>query len=318
MAIRSDVPQRFTTYSLALELIFFGNEVLATGVESEAPILASLMSYGHHVEAIVLHGKPGKQSKAIQNIAKQHSIPVHFVQSGSQLRSLSNNFKSELGVLAAFGALVPEQVIADFPLGIVNVHPSLLPTYRGSTPIETALLDGVNETGVSFMKLAPELDAGPLYWQQSVPINQDITKQELYEQLAQLAANELPDQLNEIASGSLKPQPQSGSPSFTKTITKKDGVIDWSQPAEQIERQVRAFSGWPGSQTTLAGKEVTILAAHTTPSNDPNKKPGEFEVVNKNIIMVECGQGSLCIEKLKPASKKEMSAGDFARGYLKN
>lgn len=314
MALRTDVPLSTAIHGMGLELVFFGNEKLATGIQSDAPLLKSLIDYGHHIEALVLRTKRIDEKQPIVKFAREHNINIFAVTSKAELSSVCNKFNSQIAVLAAFGAIVPQEVLDMFPLGIINIHPSLLPQYRGSTPIEHALLDNLKETGVSLMKLELELDAGPLYWQQPVAIAEDDTKQTLYEKLTEAAAAELPGLLSSIVGGSAKPFEQIGEPSFTKTLSKEDGRIEWTQSAQDIANHVRAFYGWPGSNATIGEHEVMLMS--TAVNSEHTLKPGEWYATKKQLF-IGCSKGVLEIIAVKPQGKKIISGADFSRGYLK-
>ena len=272
-------------------IVFFGNEKLATGIPEAKPIiLNTVINGGFEIEQVVT--------------GKLKDLQPH---------------KSKLAVLAAYGRIIPQSVLDQFPLGIINIHPSLLPQYRGPTPIEQAILDGVTKTGVSIMRLTAGMDEGPIYKQKTVHLTGQESKVELATRLQEIGAQLLMEVLPGIADGSLQPrqQPHPDRATYSRLLTKEDDIIDWTKPAEQIEREIRAFSGWPKSRTTIADKELIITKAHAVPSNDPDKKPGDIEILkDENIVMVECGLGYICIDRLKPAGKNEMSAGEFIRGYL--
>lgn len=269
-------------------IVFFGNEKLATGIENAKPII---------LEAV---------SRAGFEIEQHVSGPIRDLRP----------HKAKLAILAAYGHVVPQKVLDEFPLSIVNVHPSLLPQYRGSTPIEQAILDGVDKTGVSIMKLTAALDEGPIYKQRTMRLSGQETKAELAQKLQELGAELLLEILPEIASGKLKPrqQPHPDRATYTKRITKEDGRIDWTKPAAQIEREIRAYADWPRSYTELGGVDIIITSAHVAPSD--TKQPGVIEINNEQrLLMVNTKDGYLCIDKLIPAGKKEMPISAFLAGY---
>jgi methionyl-tRNA formyltransferase len=215
-------------------------------------------------------------------------------------------------VLAAFGKIIPQRIIDLFSIGIINIHPSLLPRYRGSTPIESAILNGDTETGVSLMQIVAEMDAGPVYAQIRLPLNGAEQKQELYEKLSTLGAQSLISNLPQILDGTHDATAQNvdiEQVSFSKTIAKTDGQIDWQKPAIQLEREVRAYLGWPGSSTTLFDRDIRITKARVI---DESGVPGIVKP-GKELI-VYCGMQALQIEGLKPAGKREMMAHEFLAG----
>lgn len=275
-----------------VKVVFFGNEKLATGVDAPEPL--------------------------IKNSARKAGFEIeqHITGPLSELKP----HQAKIAVLAAYGHIIPQKVLDEFPLGIINVHPSLLPKYRGTSPIESAILNGDIKTGVSIMRLTAGMDEGPLYKQKTVHLNGQETKQELTNKLQQLGANLIQEVLPEIYSGQLKArqQPHPVRATYSKKINKSDGLIDWSKAAVQLEREIRAYANWPKSHVNIGGKEVIILSAHAVPTNGAGAVDGELEIIKDiGVLMVNSSNGSLCIEKLQPVGKKAMSAGEFIRGYLK-
>jgi methionyl-tRNA formyltransferase len=266
-------------------IVFFGNEKLATGIASTKPIIREAVERaGFQIEQVVT--------------GKLADLRLH---------------SSELAVLAAYGRIIPQSVLDQFPRGIINVHPSLLPQYRGPTPIEQAMLDGVTKTGVSIMRLTAGMDEGPIYKQRTVHLTGRESKVELVEQLHAVGAELLVEVLPAIASGKLKPriQPHPDRASYSHKLTKADGAINWAKPADQLEREVRAYSEWPKSTTTLAGKEVILTKVSVV---DLSGKPGQAQVAGKQLI-IYAGDKALEILRLKPAGKPEMTAAAFLAGY---
>ncbi len=272
-------------------IVFFGNEKLATGILDVKPLIKeAVKKAGFKLEKIV-------------------TGPISEL--GSHV--------SRMAVLAAYGHIVPQSVLDQFPLGIINVHPSLLPAYRGPTPIEQAILDGATKTGVSIMQLTAGMDEGPIYKQKTLHLNGHESKPELVEKLQKLGADMLVEILPSIFSGRLKArqQPHPDRATYSHKISKTDGLIDWRKPAEALQREIRAYALWPKSRTTLFGKEIIITKAYDVPVNQQDTKPGEAETVPEaGTILVECGKGTLYIERLKPVGKKEMSSAEFIRGYV--
>lgn len=275
-----------------VKVVFFGNEKLATGIDAPEPLILNAAS------------KAGFE------------IEQHVTGPLSELKP----HQAKIAVLAAYGHIIPQKVLDEFPLGIINVHPSLLPKYRGTSPIESAILNGDLKTGVSIMRLTAGMDEGPLYKQKTVHLNGQETKQELTTKLQQLSADLLYELLPKIYSQQLKArqQPHPVRATYSKKINKSDGLIDWSKPAEQLEREIRAYAGWPKSHASIDGKEVIIHSAHAVPTNGVGAVNGELEVIKDiGVLMVNSSNGSLCIERLQPVGKKAMSVDEFIRGYLK-
>jgi methionyl-tRNA formyltransferase len=267
-----------------LSLVFFGNEKLATGSTSTPIIKQSLQDAGFTIEQIV--------TGSLSELA-EHT--------------------SQIAVLAAYGHIIPRRILDEFPLGIINIHPSLLPQYRGPTPIETAILEGAAKTGVSIMKLTTAMDEGPIYRQQTIALTGNEQKHELAEHLQTIGAQLLVDTLPRIASGELKPrqQPHPDRATYSKKLQKSDGVLNYTKTAQQLERQIRAFADWPKSTTKLGDIETVITQASITNDIGP---PGAVYIRGKQLLIC-CTEGALSVEKLKPAGKTEMTAESFLAGY---
>ena len=167
------------------QIIFFGNEQLAQGIKAGTPIFDALLANNYQICALVLPAAHVRKPFQIAVKAEKAGIPIHYVTKGRELLPIIEQYQPQLGVLAAFGKLVPQSAIDAIPGGIINIHPSLLPKYRGTTPIEAPLLNGDAKTGVSVMRLVKEMDAGPLLAQGEVEITPETTKQSLYEALSQ-------------------------------------------------------------------------------------------------------------------------------------
>lgn len=298
-------------------IIFFGNERLATGVTTTAPILRSLIARGYKVAAVVSNYHSSDRPLEIEEVARHYNIPLILPEKPVEIIEKLKNYNASLGVLVAYGKIVPQSIIDIFPQGIVNIHPSLLPQHRGPTPIESAILDGDKHTGVSLMQLAAKMDAGAVFARAEIELTGQETKQALADHLSEIAESMLLDRLPEIINGEAIAVPQEDSlATYDKLISKSDGEIDWSKPAEQIEREVRAFAEWPKSHTKLANTDVIITQSVVT--SDNNLAPGQLKVEQKKLL-IGCGQSStLEITKLKPAGKKEMTAEEFLAGYSHN
>lgn len=303
------------------KLVFFGNERLATGVKTDAPVLKALLEAGYDIAAVVTNYEAATSRSSrdleIAKVAKEHSIPVLIPNKLSEIKDQLKGFGAPVGVLVAYGKIVPQEIIDIFPKGIVNIHPSLLPKHRGPTPIETVILEGDSKTGVSLMLLAKEMDAGSILVQKTVHLKGTETKQELADQLLELGKELMLEYLPKYITDDIKPRQQShpSRSTYSKKITKDDGLIDWSKSGVQIERDIRGYAEWPKSRTKLNDIEVIITeATYRDPSTKLSAQPGEALVYDKRLF-VATGDGALEIIKLKPAGKSEMSAQAFLAGY---
>jgi methionyl-tRNA formyltransferase len=305
---------------MSKRILFFGNERLATGVETTTPVLRQLLSYGYEVAAVVvaqdkpLHSRRQRRLE-IAEIAAEHQIP--FLQFAKLLEHKSEleAYQATAAVLVAYGKLIPLPVIELFPAGIINIHPSLLPKHRGPTPIESVILNGDPRTGVSLMQLGPQMDAGGVFAQQPVRLTGNETKQALADQLSNLGSELLVRHLPAILEGTLPAKLQDESEaSYNHLIKKEDGVIGpgaWKQPAEVLERRVRAYAGWPRARTTLTRTDIVITAAHVEAGQGA---PGSLWLERKQLG-VFAQDGILVIDRLIPNGKKEMPAAAFLAGY---
>src|SRR3990167_4723652 len=280
-------------------LLFFGNERLATGVRTTAPTLKMLLESGYEVKAVVSSFSEGtsrnKQPLEIAGVAAKSKIPLLLPIKLDFVKDDMIKYGAEVAVLVAFGRIIPSAIIDIFPKGIINIHPSLLPKYRGPTPVETAILDGASETGVSLMRLVAEMDAGPVYAQKRLSLTTSETKQEIADKLLACGRDLLKEHLPAILEGWLTPKPQNESDAtYTKLIKKEDGKVDFGQPAEVIERQVWAFAGWPKSQAKIHGQDVIITKTRVA----KDEKAGK--------LVMKCRPGWLEIQELVGPSGKTM------------
>lgn len=300
-------------------IVFFGNERLATGVETTAPTLTSLIKAGYKIVAVVASNDfsaSRKQRKLeVAEVARSYGIPVLLPKKLSEIRDTLKQLNAEAGVLVAYGKMVPQSIIDIFPQGIINIHPSLLPLHRGPTPIESVILNGEQTTGVSLMGLAKEMDAGPIYARQKFGLSGKESKQQLADTLLKIGGDMLLSTLPAILASNIKPNPQNDSKAtYDRLISKKDGTLDWQKPAEQLEREIRAYAIWPGSYTKLAGKDVIITKAHVVRGQDGGR-PGAIEINKDGDILITTSDGILVVDSLKPAGKKEMPATAFVAGH---
>lgn len=296
-------------------VVFFGSGPVA------AKSLALLADHTD-IEAVIT--KPTTKNE--MQLAAKNS-PVFCVSSKTELDELISNhgFKSKLGVLIDFGIIVSQDIIDYFPLGIINSHFSLLPQWRGADPITFSILSGQAETGVSLMLVTAGMDEGPVFAQAKQQISATTTEPELTQDLIELSDALLKDFLPEYIAGNIEPRPQEEvasimgidiTPTYSRKLTKKDGQVDWTKPAEVIEREIRAFLSWPKSYTNLNGIDVIIKKAHVVPSNSLDRKPGVITVVKESrTVVVSTSNGSLYIESIQPTGKKEMPIAAFLAGY---
>ena len=232
---------------------------------------------------------------------------------GGFLESLKE-IKPEVLITSAYGKVVSEALLDIFPLGNINIHPSLLPRWRGPSPIESAILEGDKETGVTLMRMTEELDAGPIYTQKVMPLGEENTKR-LSEKLSVLAANMLEGFLPSFIEGTQGAKEQNERwATHSKIIKKEHARVDWNEHPKTIEKKIKAYYPWPVAHTYLDNKYLRIWNSKTLIENDEGGSPGEIVGINEEGIVVKCSVGRIMLKGVQPEGKKEMLATDFARG----
>ncbi len=295
-------------------IVFFGNEQLCTGANSlNSPSFQALLKNSFDIQALILNASKKSKIMSIEKYAINANVPVYKVQSKQEITEVIEGLKPELGVLAAFGRIVPQSVIDSFKHGIINIHPSLLPKFRGPTPIESAILAGEKQTGVSIMQLAAEMDAGSIYTQKAITINDKVTSIDLAAQLAQIGSELLLDVLSKLNDNSFIPKPQeSALATYCKLIKKSDGELHpKTKSATQLSREVRAYLGWPKSHLQYKSLNIIVLESKVV---NHDVKPDKLEVRDRKLLL-GCKKDSLEITRLQLAGKKPMDSTSFINGY---
>lgn len=299
------------------KVIFFGNERLGTGLGTTAPVLRSLISEGYEIAAVVVAQSEIQKSRntrvlEVEDVANAHNIPVLAPVHLNDIKEDLIKMNAKAGVLIAYGKLIPKHIIDIFPRGIVNIHPSLLPLHRGPIPIESVILNNEKETGVSLMKLIDKMDSGPIYAQAKITLTGREYKDELAAKLIDLGAKLLIENLPHILNGSLEGiQQKDVLATYDELIKKEDGELNFNKPATELERQIRAYVGWPRSRTKIGAKDIIVTRAHHA---DIDGTPGTL-YFEGDIFGVHCQKGTLILDKLIPAGKGEMTSREFLLGY---
>ena len=307
-----------------MNVIFFGTPHFSV------PSLTTLLAVPNvSIRAVVTQpdrpaGRGDKiQSSPIKQLALQHQITVLQPTSLKKelplfLESLQELGPFDVGVVIAFGQILPKAVL-DLPQhGCINIHASLLPRWRGAAPIQRAILSGDHETGVCLMRMDEGLDTGAVYSRQSVSILATDTCQTIHDSLADIGAKLLCSDLNAIIEGRSTPveQPNIGI-TYANKIAASEGLINWSTSSREIALTVRAFSPRPGCFTFWRGERLKILLAHeSTFSSETIATPGSVISIHGGYLEVACGSGSLLIEQLQVAGKRQMSTAEFLRGTV--
>jgi methionyl-tRNA formyltransferase len=237
-------------------------------------------------------------------------VKVRTAELLDQLRA----WNADLIVVAAYGRILPTTILELPPQGCINVHASLLPKYRGAAPMQWALLNGDGSTGVTIMQVAEKMDAGDILLARETAIGPDDTLESLHDRLAALGAAALTEAIDLLRRGELTGTPQDEAKvTFAPMIKKEDGCIDWTRPAIELERTVRAFQPWPSAYTDLGGKRLKISRAKVVASAKAGKEPGTVVGVGDSI-RVACGDGDLAITELQLEGRKRLSAAEFTNG----
>lgn len=290
--------------------------------EFAVPTLLKLMATQEVVGVVTQPDRPAGRGQELRPspvkvaAAAQH-IPLYQPKSLKAPETIEpiRAWHPDMIVVAAFGQILRPHLLNLPPHGCLNIHASLLPRWRGASPIHHAILAGDTETGITLMQMDVGLDTGPMYIQKAVAIHPDETAATLHDRLAELGAEMIGAYLDEILAGVLRPQPQDDSLStYAPMIQKEAGQIDWSKSAVEIDRHIRAMTPWPGAFTFWEGQMVKILRARPqpTPSSLTNT-PGQV-MPHADGVLVETGNGGILIEQLQLAGKKVMTTQEFVRG----
>jgi methionyl-tRNA formyltransferase len=302
------------------------NKIIFMGTpEFSVPILEALINSDFQVAAV--YTQPDRRagrgqhvtSSPVKRLAESqglHVVQIEKFKDAGNIEKL-DELKPDAIVVASFGLLLPPQVLSIPKFGCINVHPSLLPRYRGASPIATAIWQGDEITGVTIMLMDKGMDTGPILAQKEVPISDDDTAGSLGEKLAKVGARLMVDTLASWIGGRIKAKLQDETKATdTKIIKKEDGQIDWRLSATELWRRVRAFDPWPGSYTDWRGKRLKLLKVLPLP-DERNEESGRVIALSHPSqvgVGVQTGHGVLGLGSVQLEGKREMSAEEFARG----
>jgi len=268
--------------------------------------LNAIAESGH--EIVCVYSQPPRP--AGRRYKSQPSPVQHRAEEFTDARHDFAALGIDVAVIAAYGLILPQEILDAPKYGCINIHASLLPRWRGAAPIHRALLAGDSKTGVCIMQMEEGLDTGSVLMQGTTPITSTTTTPKLHDTIGTLGAKMIVKTLNLIAAGKPPiPQKQSeNGATYATKLTKEDGKIDWTQPASTIERQLRALIPWPGVWCIYNGKRLKVLEASISPLQG---KPGQ--ILDKNLI-VACGENSLLLKKVQPENRKPMDGISFING----
>ena len=322
----SQIQGRTYAYIFGLVERFISAKMLDQGrahVFDDQLALEALVRSSHRVVAVYTQpDRPagrGQQlaASAVKQCAVRHGLPVEQPATlrESAAVELLQRWAPDVMIVAAYGLLLPQSILQTPRLGCINIHASLLPRWRGAAPIQRAIAAGDTQTGVTIMQMEAGLDTGPMLLTRAVPIEARETAASLHDRLATLGADALLVALEEIAQGTAKPrtQPADGVTYATK-LRKEEAAIDWSQPAAQIDRQIRAFDPWPVAETRLHGQQLRVWQAMPVDAT-ASRAPGEVLATSAAGIDVSTGEGVLRLTRVQSAGRKAMSAAEFLKAH---
>ena len=302
----------------SLRIVFLGTPAFAV------PTLDALLGSRHRVVAVLTRpdrprGRGQRMFDApVKARAAAAGIPVlqpDRLRDPVVVESLAA-LRADLGVVAAYGAMLPESVISAPRLGTINVHASLLPRYRGAAPVHRAIIAGERETGVTIMRIVKRLDAGPMLASVTRSIGREETSVDVERDLAHLGATLLVEIADGLAEGSVAETPQDeDAATYAPRLTKDDGAIDWSWPAARIHDLIRGLHPWPHAFSFLDGRRFILIASAADGLTASSDAPGTIVESEGDRLVVATGNGALRLLQIQPEGKRSMSVRDFLAGH---
>lgn len=301
-----------------MRVVFMGTPDFSVGT------LEAIIAAGHEVAGVVTQpDKPKGRGKAMQatpvkEAALAHQIPVYQPARvrDPEFVEILKALHPEVIVVVAFGQIIPKSILELPRFGCINVHASLLPKYRGAAPIQWAVIDGEQESGVTIMYMDTGLDTGDMLAKTVVPLEPEETGGSLFEKLSEAGAKLLVETLPRLECGDISPekQPKDSPNAYARMITKVDGRIDWTKDGAEIERLVRGLNPWPSAYSYLDGKTLKIWQAVVC-EGESSLEPGTVVRTDKKAIYVQTGKGILRLEEIQLEGKKRMCCDAFLRGF---
>ena len=302
-----------------LRVVFFGTPEFAV------PTLAAIVGSSHVVAGVVTQpdrprGRGHQPSPSpVKAFAQRHGLPVLQPERmrDEGFLEILRDLKADLGVVAAYGRILTDAILAIPRAGLINVHASLLPRWRGAAPVHRAVLAGDRETGVTIMRVVQALDAGPMLAVGRVPIDGDATSADVEQALAGLGARLALETVNLLAAGAVpeEPQPDEGV-TYAERITKADAPIFWWRSAHEIHNQVRGLQPWPLAATTVGGHRLLIVRTAVAENPTPAAAiPGTILEADGDTLTIAAGQGVIRVLEIRPEGRRTMTAREFLAGH---
>jgi methionyl-tRNA formyltransferase len=299
-------------------VVFFGTPQFAV------PTLRRLLDSAHSVAGVITQpdrprGRGQKITHApVKALALERGIPVYQPDrlKPAEVADTLRAWRADLGVVAAYGRIIPEHLLTIPPFGMINVHASLLPKYRGAAPVHRAVINGDSQTGVTIMRVVKELDAGGMFAKVTRPIGPDDTSDVVETALADVGAELLITVVEQLASGTAREEPQDETQAtYAPRLTKEEGLIDWTRSASDINNRVRGLYPWPHAYTFFKGTRLIVLRSVVAVAGASVTSPGTILRATSDAIHVATGDGALAILDVQPEGRRAMRAHDFLLGH---
>ncbi|MBD3247816.1 methionyl-tRNA formyltransferase [Candidatus Falkowbacteria bacterium] len=297
------------------KIVFFGTPEFAV------PSLESLIQDDNFEVAAVVTQKNKPVGRGhvltpppVKVFADQKNIPTLQPDHISEIQDRFKQLAPDIAVVVAYGKIIPADMLEVPAYGFINLHGSILPKYRGAAVLQAPILYGDTETGVSIIKMDKGLDTGPILSIGKIALKGDETAGQLHDKLARMGSRMLPKVIMQYINGYIEPEEQKGESKYIRTLDRGNGRINWNKKASQIEKQVRAYTPWPGTFTTYQEKILKILEVDKNILNTKGRQIGEV-LSRDGRPVVQTGEGSLVLKKLQIEGKKPLNAEDFLRGH---
>jgi methionyl-tRNA formyltransferase len=302
-----------------MKIVFFGSSQFAV------PSLQALIKAGYKISCVITQPDRLKgrglhlEGTAVKQIAQLAKLRIYqpLKINTSETIIFIKNLNPDLFVVVSYGQILSKAILGLPKICAVNAHASILPKYRGAAPINRAIINGEQSSGVTIIQMTEKMDAGPVIMQKQIHIKEDDTSVSLTEKLSLLASELLTGSIRQIKNNDYKLIPQDGAATFAPKLKKEDGLINWNNSAQNIYNLIRGCISWPGAFTYYKGKMLKIYQSTATQpqSGQANKQAGEVIEVSKQMIAVACGNGNLVIKELQLEGKRRMTAEEFIAGH---
>ncbi len=299
-----------------MRIIFMGSPTFSVSA------LESLIKAGH--EIIAVYTQPPKekdrghhiQKVAVHQRAEELNLTVYTPKTlkSEEEQKIFRKHNADIAVVAAYGLILPKEILNAPKLGCINIHASLLPRWRGAAPIQRAIMEGDQETGITIMQMDEGLDTGDMLMWETISITEKTTTSILHDQLSAIGANLIVKTLQRIENKQITPTPQPNKGvTYAHKLKKEEGLLDWSLPAEKLDQKIRALNPWPGTWFEHGGTMIKVHEA--TPIKEVNGTPGIIYKSKEHPWVIYCGTGALALNKIQKPGGKPLAVSEFLKGY---